>query len=187
MNTKKTLIEAKVTHVSDGDTLKADCNGLSITVRLDSIDAPEKAQPYGEEAKLALTALVLHKDVKIEQTAKDRYGRIVGKVFRGRTYVNEEMIKNGHAWFYVQYANEPEFQKLSEKAQHAKLGLWALPKAKRIPPWEWRKQKQEKSEAIQSAKASGTKRTWLPLTLAIIALAAVAGVAYLWITGKLTL
>ncbi|EIJ41193.1 micrococcal nuclease-like nuclease [Beggiatoa alba B18LD] len=189
MSTKKNLLEAKVTHVSDGDTLKANCdNGLTITVRLDSIDAPEKAQPYGAEAKEALATLVLNKDIKIEQTAQDRYGRIVGKVYRGRTYVNEEMVKNGHAWVYQQYANEPTFAKLEEKAQQAKLGLWALPKAKRMPPWEWRKLQKEKSEAIQAVKEMNKKSStsWLSWVLGIIGVGAVAGVGYLWFTGQLS-
>ncbi|MEE4462225.1 thermonuclease family protein, partial [Azotobacter chroococcum] len=104
-------------HVSDGDTLKANCgDGLIVVVRLCSIDTPEQAQPYGPEAREALAALVLNKSVRIEQTAQDRYGRIVGRVFRGRTFVNEEMVRHGHAWVYHDYSREPEFARLEEHA-----------------------------------------------------------------------
>ncbi|AJE22675.1 thermonuclease family protein [Azotobacter chroococcum] len=177
---RKKLLEAKVVHVPDGDTLKANCNdGLSVVVRLCSIDTPEQAQPYGPEAREALAAMVLNKTVRIEQTAQDRYGRIVGRVFRGRTFVNEEMVRHGHAWVYHDYSREPEFAQLEERARKARQGLWALPKSKRVPPWEWRK--------LWKGKARPARKGWRiwPWVVATLLAAALAGGAYLWMTGRL--
>ncbi len=179
MTGRKKLLEAKVVHVPDGDTLKANCSdGQTVVVRLCSIDTPEKAQPYGPEAREALAAMVLNKSVRIEQTAQDRYGRLVGRVFRGRTFVNEEMVRHGHAWVYHQYSKEPEFARLEERARQARQGLWALPKAKRVPPWEWRKLKKGKAQPVDEG---GTLWPWIVAALVV----ALAGGAYLWKMGRL--
>jgi len=176
----KKILEAKVVHVPDGDTLKVNYgDGMTVVVRLCSIDTPEKAQPYGPEAREALAALVLNKSVRIEPTARDRYGRIVGRVFRGRTFVNEEMVRHGHAWVYHDYSKEPEFARLEERARKARQGLWALPKAKRVPPWEWRK--------LGKGKARPVEKGWKlwPWLLAVLVVGVLAGGAYLWMTGRL--
>ena len=50
-------------------------------IRLGGIDAPEKAQPFGEKSKQNLSRLVFGKDVRVEWEKRDRYERIVGKVW----------------------------------------------------------------------------------------------------------
>ena len=70
-------LDGTVSHVQDGDTITV--NGM--TVRLDSIDAPELAQSYGPQSQAALSALVLGKTVKVAYAKTDRYGRVVGSVF----------------------------------------------------------------------------------------------------------
>lgn len=140
---------------------------------------PGAGSAYGAEARAALAAMVLNKSVRIEQTARDRYGRIVGRVFRGRTFVNEEMVRHGHAWVYHDYSREPEFARLEERARRARQGLWALPKAKRVPPWEWRK--------LGKGKARPVEKGWKvwPWLLAMLVAGVLAGGAYLWMTGRL--
>jgi endonuclease YncB( thermonuclease family) len=76
----------KVTHVSDGDTLKAESQGIEITVRLVGIDAPETSrkknqpgQPFSERAKFHLTKMVLDKIVEIDGYGLDRYSRMLGR------------------------------------------------------------------------------------------------------------
>ena len=49
-------------------------------IRLSGIDAPEKAQPYGQRSKENLSRLVFKKEVRVEWQKRDRYGRILGKV-----------------------------------------------------------------------------------------------------------
>ena len=69
----------------------------------------------------------------------DRYGRTVGRVYVGNLDVNAEMVKQGAAWVYRQFAKDPSLYRLEEQAKAAKWGLWALPEAERCPPWDWRK------------------------------------------------
>ena len=125
--------------VTDGDTITVlDANRTPIRVRLFGIDAPEKAQDFGQKAKQALSVLVFGREVRVEVTSTDRYGRSIGKVHAGTTYVNLAMVQAGFAWHYRQYA--PDDQDLlgaEVAARAAGKGLWAQPNP--TPPWEWRR------------------------------------------------
>ena len=39
---------------------------------------------------------------------------------------------------YRKYAQDQALYRLEEQAKAAKRGLWSLPEAERMPPWEWR-------------------------------------------------
>ncbi len=132
----------KVVGVSDGDTLTLLVpDGASyrpVKVRLAEIDTPESRQPYGERAKQALSDLAYNKQARVVVETTDRYGRTVGRVYVGGTDVNAELVKQGAAWVYRQYAKDQLLYRLEEQAKAAKQGLWGLPEAQRMPPWEWR-------------------------------------------------
>jgi len=56
-------LQGKVISVTDGDTVTVlDSKKRQWKVRLAGIDAPEKAQPYGEKSKKYLAALVYKKN-----------------------------------------------------------------------------------------------------------------------------
>jgi len=78
---------ARVVGVTDGDTLTVlDENDQQHTIRLAEIDAPERGQPWGARAKQALSSLVFRKNVLLQQTDTDRYGRVVARCLRrGKT------------------------------------------------------------------------------------------------------
>jgi len=124
--------------VHDGDTLTVLTAGnVQIKVRLVEIDAPELKQPFGQQSKQALSALVFGKDVEIRATGKDRYGRTLARVFVDGTDVNLAMVKAGMAWRFDKYSKDGAFQTAQEGARAAKRGLWRDPSP--IQPWEWRK------------------------------------------------
>ena len=128
----------RVVGVHDGDTLTVLTAGnVQIKVRLVEIDAPEIKQPFGQQSKQALSALVFGKDVEIRATGKDRYGRALGRMFVGRTDVNLAMVKAGMAWRFDKYSKNAAFQRAEEEARAAKRGLWRDPSP--VPPWDWRK------------------------------------------------
>ncbi len=132
----------KVVGISDGDTLTLlvpdGASFKQVKIRLGEIDTPESRQPYGERAKQALSDLVYGKEARVVVQDTDRYGRKVSRVYIGGTDVNAEMVKQGAAWVYRQYAKDQSLYRLEEQAKAAKRGLWALPEAQRMPPWEWR-------------------------------------------------
>ncbi len=114
-----------VSHITDGDTLKIlTDDGRNLKIRLAEIDTPEKGQPYGTKAKKALAALAFNKRARVVEVDKDRYGRIVGRVYVGNMDVNTEMVRQGYAWVYRKYAKDKELFRLEKEARAAKQGLW---------------------------------------------------------------
>ena len=70
-----------VVGVADGDTITVlDANREQHKIRVAGIDAPEKAQPFGQRSKESLSAMVFGKEVDVQWHKHDRYQRIVGKV-----------------------------------------------------------------------------------------------------------
>ena len=140
--------------VSDGDTLNVQKveNGKFVgevmKIRMFGIDAPEKTQDYGIESKQALEKLVNGKTLEIEEKNKDRYGRTVAVVYVNGKNVNEEMVKNGNAWWYQEYdKKDTKMQAYQENAKKNKLGLFG--KRGYVEPWNYRKEK----------KAAATSKT----------------------------
>ena len=131
----------KVVAIADGDTLTLLVDHRQLKIRLAEIDTPERGQPYGSRAKEALSKLAFGKRARVVATDRDRYGRIVGRVYVGDTDVNAELVRRGAAWVYRQYAKDPGLFALEAEARRAKRGLWGLPEAERVPPWEWRRKK----------------------------------------------
>ncbi len=97
-----------VVGVSDGDTLKVRCGDAGryqqMTLRLVAVDAPEKAQPFGQRSKQALSDLCFQQQATIKVTAIDRYGRSVADVACRGKDVGAEQVRAGLAWVYVKYA-----------------------------------------------------------------------------------
>lgn len=166
-------IEGKVVAVTDGDTIKVlDAANVLHKVRLTGIDAPEKAQPYGEASRQHLARLVAGKAVRIESTRRDRYGRVLGKVWVqpgdcpscGKTLnANHAQILSGMAWWYHYYAGQQSeedrgrYKSAVTEARARRWGLWQDPDP--IPPWAWRRGLRSTLSERASIDAScGTKR-----------------------------
>jgi endonuclease YncB( thermonuclease family) len=132
-------ISGRVVSVADGDTLNVLTDDhQQFKIRLAGIDAPEKAQAFGQVSKRQLSSLCFNQQAEVKVIATDKYHRTVGDVFCEKTHANEEMIKGGYAWVYRQYSQGFEqFIPLEQAAQEAKIGLWADPQP--MPPWLWRR------------------------------------------------
>ena len=109
-------ITGKVVAVTDGDTIKVlDDDRVQHKIRLTGIDAPEKAQPFGNASRKHLASMVAGREVRVETLKKDRYGRVLGKVWVqpgdcpdcGKTLnANHAQILAGMAWWYQDYARD---------------------------------------------------------------------------------
>ena len=86
-------------------------------------------------AVLLLVMVLLPVTVKVK--ARDRYGRLVGKVYRGELYVNLEIIKAGFAWHYKKYSRDKNLAAAERDARAAKIGLWSA--GDPTPPWNFRR------------------------------------------------
>ena len=139
-------ISGRVVAIADGDTATVLVAGnRQVRVRLAAIDAPERAQPFGNRSRQALSTLIFGKDVIVRVTDTDRYKRTVGIIMLGETDVNLEMVRLGYAWVYRQYViNLPRAQALQysaaeDIARQKKRGLWVDEAP--TPPWEWRRKR----------------------------------------------
>ncbi|WP_019938457.1 thermonuclease family protein [Bordetella sp. FB-8] len=142
-------LAGKVINVADGDTvtLLTDDN-TQHRIRLDSIDAPEKAhgsdqpgQLFAEQARRNLAAMVAGKRLRARCYETDRYKReVCALMLDDGSSVNRAQVQSGYAWAYTArhdaYLRDGAMPELQSQAKQAGLGLWAQqgPTA----PWKWR-------------------------------------------------
>lgn len=139
------LISGRVVHIADGDTITVlDSGKVQHKVRLAGIDAPEKAQAFGQKSRESLEELVAGRTVIVETHKKDRYGRAIGKILVNGQDMNIEQIRRGLAWFYRQYESEltpddrQSYDRSETEAREFRKGLWS--DRNPTPPWEFRRQ-----------------------------------------------
>ena len=130
-----------VSSVYDGDTLRAECGGEKLKVRLHCIDTPEMGQkPWGRESRDYLRSLLPQgTQIQLVIHDKDKYGRQVAEVMQGKTNQNLAMVRSGNAAVYKKYCPEmnSDFYLAEEYAQRNKAGIWEKPGLHQSP-WEWR-------------------------------------------------
>jgi endonuclease YncB( thermonuclease family) len=148
-----------VTAVFDGDTIRVTTYGR---VRLLGIDAPEvgrgfdSAAPFGREARDRLTALVLHRWVRLEQDGPtlDAYNRRLAYVIRDDgVHVNAELVREGLARISARLplTRLDELKRAEAEARTFRRGMWgAMPS---IPPASYTR------PAGAKRSATGTSRT----------------------------
>lgn len=128
-------------HVVDGDTLIIQ----EVRVRLEAIDAPERAQtcwdarrnghvPCGVMSTSALSNAIGGREVFCELAQRDRYGRFVGRCFLGRPGgglsgrrqdLSLAMVASGWAVAYMATAR-PEIIAAEQTARLRQHGIWAF-------------------------------------------------------------
>ena len=138
------ILQGKVVSVADGDTITVlDAEKNQHKIRLQGIDAPEKAQAFGAKSKQALYEMVHGKTVQVSFEKSDKYGRILGKVLLDGQDICHEQIKAGLAWHYKKYQNQQPlvdrdaYSASETAAKNEKLGLWSDPRP--VAPWDFRK------------------------------------------------
>jgi endonuclease YncB( thermonuclease family) len=78
--------------------------GNQQVIRLAGVDAAEEGQRFASESKEHLSQLVLSKEVCLDCSGGDPYGRLVCKVVLPTSEdVDLDQIKAGMAWHYEQY------------------------------------------------------------------------------------
>jgi endonuclease YncB( thermonuclease family) len=115
------FLRGRVVSVSDGDTFRflhlptrfhsshlgdRKMADVTLPIRICTIDTPETAkfgkqgQPFGDEAKDYLKAMIMDRIVNVKVLEKDQYGRGVAEVYRPgpflgwpRKYIDQEMLK----------------------------------------------------------------------------------------------
>ena len=135
---------ATVVSVGDGDTMRINYQGQTITVRLACIDAPETAQtPWGPAATDRLRQLTPRDStIQFREADIDRYGRTVAEVYANGQNVNLQLVQEGYAVVYNQFLRScPEtgsaLQAAEAQARQQRLNFWSQPNP--VMPWDFRR------------------------------------------------
>lgn len=141
----------QVVGVTDGDTITVlDGQHTQHKIRLAGIDAPEKAQAFGQRSKEHLSSLVFGKQVTVEAEKRDRYRRTVGTVMVDGRDANLAMVVAGLAWHYKKYEGEQAlsdrllFAAAEREAREGRRGLWYDQNA--TAPWDHRAERRSGRE-----------------------------------------
>lgn len=137
-------LSGRVIGIADGDTLTVlDAANRQHKIRLAGIDSPEKGQPFGQVCKQSLSDLAYGREVVVESSKQDRYGRTIGTVLVNDLDANLEQVRRGCGWHYKQYQSEQAlderlaYDAAEESARGSRVGLWSDDQP--VPPWAWRR------------------------------------------------
>ena len=134
--------------MSDGTVKAIDGDSFHLgaqEVRIFAIDAPEaqqncldakgKTYPCGKDAAKALNAMLKEDGLKCEETARDRYGRMVARCSTLTTAdIGEAMVHKGWA-VALTFTKKTEYADAERRAKEAGRGLW---QGEFMRPADWR-------------------------------------------------
>ena len=137
----------KCIKVVDGDTIDVLTAGnVTRRVRFESIDTPERGQPFGNNATEFVKARCIGKEVTVLVTGTDKYKRDLGFVVSDGN-VNADLVAAGLAWVYLDYSDDAELISAELDARTNQRGLWQ--DGRRVAPWNWRKLSKEQRDMIR--------------------------------------
>ncbi len=95
-----------------------------------------------QRSKQSLSAAVFGKQVSVESSKRDRYGRDIGKITVDGQDANLGQIRQGMAWHYKAYEKEQSpadrsaYAQAETEARIRRAGLWG--DSKPLAPWDYR-------------------------------------------------
>lgn len=155
-----------VARVVDGDTAIVDIAGKNYSVRFLGIDTPEthyygKSQgAWGERAAQALEELLpVGRSVRVEfeGTHCDKFNRMLGYVWQGRSLVNQKMLELGMAVNYCIYPNTKyclRFADIVKEQVAAKRGIFSDPELEIAYEWRMRVSARSPDKTVANIRAN---------------------------------
>jgi micrococcal nuclease len=137
-NETTTLKNAKIVHITDGDTITVEHLSKQYKIRLLGINTPElfnnPPQPYALQAKEYLFSILYNTyiDVVYYNSLKtDKYNRILANLYKNNVWINKILIEKGFAVAYIigihPYANDVKELFIAEaNAIKKNINLWSL-------------------------------------------------------------
>jgi micrococcal nuclease len=139
----------KVVNVYDGDSILVQGLGLTLTIRMVGIDAPETGgrykpgQPYSTKARQYLSRQIANRSVTLKTYGLGGYNRILAEVFAGGTNMNLKMVELGLAEVYQgslpKKFDAAPYLAAQERAKKNRTGMWTQG-ARYKSPRQWRKE-----------------------------------------------
>ena len=116
-----------VTHVVDGDTVyvRSLAGGVSRSLRLLGMDAPEICQEGGVAARDALNERVFQRQDKVQVQGTDDYGRDLVRLYLASEDVGQWMVQRGHAMSYRFRQDPGPYAESERRAQILRRGIFA--------------------------------------------------------------
>ena len=141
-------------------------------VRLYAIDAPELSQPYGVEARDEMRR-VSRGSLRLDPVSSDRYGRVVGVVYRRnrKKSLNHMMVAAGLAYSYQRYGRLDGIADAEARARKRRLGIWKSG-GSQIRPWDYRRR-------LRRGRGKGRWRLRVA-AISILVVAIALGLLWLW-------
>lgn len=122
-------LKINVTRVSDGDSVRATSSEGDLEIRLLGVNAPERDDCFDDEAADELESLLAAGDVTLYPWPgeTDQFGRQLGLLVAGDTFVNLSLVETGHVVARSQsdHGFDAEFEEAERAASSAGIGLWA--------------------------------------------------------------
>jgi endonuclease YncB( thermonuclease family) len=121
------VYEARVTRVSDGDTVWVQplSGGRYRKLRLDGLDAPEICQRGGTQSRDALAQRVLKQNVTVTEGTHDTYGRGLAKLQHKGKDVGGWLVAEGQAWSSRWHSSLGPYQAQEARARAQRRGVFA--------------------------------------------------------------
>jgi micrococcal nuclease len=133
---------ARASRIHDGDSmLVLPRGGTPREIRLEGIDCPEHGQPFADAARDFTSAFVTGKDLAVEGSVADEYGRLIARVRVDGRDLSLALVRAGLAWHFKRYSSDLALAQAEDAARQARRGLWA--QASPLAPWDFRAQKRE--------------------------------------------
>lgn len=128
-------VSGKVISIIDGDTYDIlIMEKMTIRIRMEGIDAPERGMPFYRVSKNYLSELCFGKNVKVKITGKDGNTRFIGYSYLDNgSELAHEMVKAGLAWHFKKYNSDSTLSRLENEARYLRKGIWTQDNP--MPPW----------------------------------------------------
>lgn len=127
--------QAKVSRVVDGDTVEIEYRKKYIMLNLAGVDAPEKGQFYGLNARGLLSQWVKGKYVTVIEV-ESRSEVVVARLYVNGRDVAGSLVSSGAAWVVASSNKNIDLIALQVQAKIKRKGVWQ--KENPVPPWQWR-------------------------------------------------
>lgn len=132
--------------VTDGDTIQVQSNGELLSIRVLYIDTPEKfggSKLEKDSKKTGISGKKLQElgklssnyasnffkkgdAVKVVSHKKDRYGRLLGEIYKNNINYAYNILYDGYACIYKEEKYPIELSKLLFDAKSKQNGLWSV-------------------------------------------------------------
>lgn len=134
------VLKAVVLEVQTGDRFTARlADGALAHVHLADVQAPELAQPAGNEATAALADLIGGRKVDLISRGHDRKGFLLAVVIIDKQDIAKRLVQDGWLWIDVATCRDRELLTDMVTAAANRRGLWLTVPAQ--PPWAYRAEK----------------------------------------------